>query len=58
MDLGTLKGKSLDARVATVIFIACRLTDSHEPIDKILAFTECKKRDIVKCYNKVKFLFP
>lgn len=57
-DLGTLRGRSQDARVATVIFIASRLTDSHKPIDKILAFSECSKKDIGKCYNKVKFLFP
>ena len=57
-DLGSLRGRSQDAKVATVIFIASRLTDSHKPIDKILAFTECRKRDIGKCYNKVKFLFP
>ena len=56
--MGTLRGRSLDARVATVIFIASRLTDSHKPVDKILAFSECSKRDIGKCYNKVKFLFP
>lgn len=34
------------------------MTDSHKPIDKILAYTDCTKREIGKCYNKVKFLFP
>ena len=58
MDLGTLKGKSQDARVATVIFIATRLTDCVKPVDQILTFSECSKKDINKCYQKVKFLFP
>lgn len=57
-DSGQLKGKGQDARVATIIFIASRMTDSHKPIDKILAFTDCSKRDIAKCYKQVKFLFP
>lgn len=58
MDMGSLKGRSEDARVATVIFIATRMTDCHKPIEKILAFSECTKKEISKCYNKVKFLFP
>lgn len=57
-DEGTLRGRSIDSRVATIIFMASRIVDQHRPIKKILAFTECTEKELSKCYKKVKCLFP
>ena len=48
----------MDARVATIIFMASRIVDQHKPIKKILSFTECTEKELSKCYKKVKTLFP
>lgn len=40
-DKETLKGRSIDARVATVIFMASRIENQPKPIKSILAFTDC-----------------
>lgn len=57
-DSGLLKGMSIDARVATCVFMATRLLDQHKPIKKILAYTECTEKELSKCYKKVKCMFP
>jgi len=57
-DEGTLKGRGIDSRVATCIFMASRFVDQPKPIKKILAFTDCSEKDLSKCYKKVKYLFP
>ena len=40
-DSGSLKGRSVDARVATVIYMASRFADQPKQIKHILAFTDC-----------------
>jgi transcription initiation factor TFIIIB Brf1 subunit/transcription initiation factor TFIIB len=57
-DSGLLKGMSIDARVATCVFMATRLMDQHKPIKKILQYTECSEKELSKCYKKVKCMFP
>jgi transcription initiation factor TFIIIB Brf1 subunit/transcription initiation factor TFIIB len=53
-----LRGRTVDSRVATVIFMASRLVDQSKPIEKILQFTECTKQELSRTYKKVKELFP
>lgn len=57
-DDGKLKGRSIDARVATCIFMASRLVDQPKAIKKILVYTDCSEKDLSRCYKKVKDLFP
>lgn len=57
-DLGSMKGRSIDARVATVIFMASRFTEQPKPIKTILAFTDCTTKELSKCYKSVKEMFP
>ena len=57
-DNGKLRGRSIDARVATCIFMASRLVDQPKPIKKILVYTDCTEKDLSRCYKKVKDLFP
>lgn len=57
-DQGSLKGRGVDAKVATVIFIASRLVDRPKPIETILAQTDCTAKELSKCYKKVKVCFP
>ena len=53
-DKDTLKGKSIDARVATIIFMASRLEQQPKPIKAILAFTDCTQKELSKCYKALK----
>jgi transcription initiation factor TFIIB len=53
-DSGVLKGRSIDARVATLIFMASRYEDQPKAIKSILAFTECSNKELSKCYKAVK----
>jgi len=57
-DSGQLRGRSVEARVATVIFMASRFTDQPKPIKTILAFTDCSTKELSKCYKSVKELLP
>ena len=57
-DDGKLKGRSIDARVATCIFMASRLVDQPKAIKKILVYSDCTEKDLSRCYKKVKDLFP
>lgn len=57
-DSGELKGKSIDSRVATCIFMASRIVGQPKPIKKILTFSDVTEKDLSKTYKKVKLLFP
>ena len=57
-DSQGLKGRSIDARVATIIFMASRYEDQPKPIKTILAFTECSSKELSKCYKAIKEQFP
>ena len=53
-DNKLLKGKSLDAKVAVVIFMAARNTQKRKKIDDILRYVNTTKSEINKCFKKCK----
>lgn len=57
-DSGMLKGKSVTAKVAAVIFVASRLQNQPRDIKQILAVTQAKQKELNTCYKKIKELIP
>lgn len=57
-DNGMLKGKSVTAKVAAVIFVASRLQNQPRDIKQILAVTQAKQKELNTCYKKIKELIP
>ena len=57
-DDGVLKGKSVDAKVAAVIFVASRLENQARNIKQILQVTQAKQKELNTCYKKIKEIIP
>ena len=55
---GMLKGKSVTAKVAAVIFVASRLQGQPKNIKQILQVTQAKQKELNTCYKKIKELIP
>jgi transcription initiation factor TFIIIB Brf1 subunit/transcription initiation factor TFIIB len=48
----------LNAKVATVVFVASRQTNNPKSIKSILSVTETQSKDISGCYKKIKEIIP
>jgi len=57
-DKECLKGKSCNAKVAAVIFVASRQTNVPKNIKNILNATAANKKDLNSCYKKIKEVIP
>lgn len=57
-DNGLLKGKSVVAKVAAVIFVASRLQNQPKNIKSILLVTQAKQKELNSCYKKIKEMIP
>lgn len=55
---GELKGRSMEAKVATIIFTAARATGKARTYAQIWKYTDTTKKEVSTCYKKIKSLFP
>mmetsp|Transcript_80213 Transcript_80213/g.111060 ORF Transcript_80213/g.111060 Transcript_80213/m.111060 type:complete len:198 (+) Transcript_80213:445-1038(+) len=55
---GDLRGRSMEAKVATIIFTASRATGKARTIAQIWKHTDTTKKEVSTCYKKIKSLFP
>lgn len=57
-DNGSLKGKSVNAKVAAIIFIASRQVNQPKSIKSILDATQATQKELSSCYKKIKGIDP
>ena len=51
-----LKGRSLDCIIASVIYVACRLTNVPRPLPEIAKNLGLEKKTVNKCFNSIKHI--
>lgn len=57
-DNGSLKGKSVNAKVAAIIFVASRQVNQPKNIKSILDATQATQKELSSCYKKIKEIIP
>lgn len=57
-DDGRLKGKSMNAKVASIIFITSRQYDQPKTIKQILSVCQVSQKELNTCYKKIKEILP
>lgn len=58
IEVKGIRGASLMAKVATVIFIASRIEKQPKGIKEILAIDQVSQKELSSCYKKIKELIP
>lgn len=53
IEKNTLKGRSIDAMVAAVIYVACRDSETSHNLNDITAAAGLRKKSIAKCYRAI-----
>ena len=53
IEKNTLKGRSVDAMVAAVIYVACRDSETSHNLNDITEATGLRKKSIAKCYRAI-----
>ena len=53
IEKNTLKGRSIDAMVAAVIYVSCRDSETSHNLNDITDATGLRKKSIAKCYRAI-----
>ena len=53
IEKNTLKGRSIDAMVAAVIYVACRDSETSHNLNDITEATGLRKKSVAKCYRAI-----
>lgn len=57
-DSEVARGQRLNVKCATILFMACRMTNNPKDIRDILRATNTTNKEISKCYKKMKPVLP
>lgn len=57
-DKDIARGMKINVKSATILFVACKLTNINKELGDITCVTSTNQRDIAKCYKKLKPVLP